>query len=284
MRLSGVYPFWPCPGAYSSCRFTGATNFVDSLQSIYGLPAATNYSIGGARTDNTNTLSPTYLSAGYGFFPTAGTAGNPGPSEIQTFAATGTRFTDRDLIVLSIGGNDLSAIDFAGLTTDAQKHALIVSSATTSAMNAVAGVEQLAGSRARNIAWLSTGSSKWFPQPPEGAASTTFSVPQRDAWANTYYQQTQQLLEPLAQSGVRIFLFDFGILQERVSADPAGTASPAPPIARSRPFSRAAGRECDFPVLLRELGPPLRRGDGANRGLHGQPDRCAKHRGSSGQH
>ena len=47
-----------------------------------------------------------------------------------------------------------------------------------------------------------------------------FSNDQRDAWANTYYQQTQQLLAPLARSGVRIFLFDFGILQERVATNP----------------------------------------------------------------
>ena len=40
------------------------------------------------------------------------------------------------------------------------------------------------------------------------------------AWANTYYQQTQQLLAPLARSGVRIFLFNFGILQERIAANP----------------------------------------------------------------
>jgi outer membrane lipase/esterase len=81
----------------------------------------------------------------------------------------------------------------------------------------VAGVDQLVEAGARNIAWLSTGSSKWFPEPPGGA---TISIPQRDDWANTYYQQTQQLLAPLAKSGVRIFMFDFGILQARVSADP----------------------------------------------------------------
>jgi len=73
------------------------------------------------------------------------------------------------------------------------------------------------GAGARNIAWLSTGSSKWFPEPPGGV---TFTNPQRDAWSNTYYQQTQQLLVPLANSGVRIFLFNFGILQERVFANP----------------------------------------------------------------
>ena len=57
-----------------------------------------------------------------------------------------------------------------------------------------------------------------FRETSEGG--TDFTVPQRDLWADTYYQQTQQLLAPLAQSGVRIFLFNFGILQQRVNDNP----------------------------------------------------------------
>ena len=120
-----------------------------------------------------------------------------------------------DLIALSIGGNDLSGISLSG--TYAQKTAEIEAGAVASAKAAVAGVEQLVGAGARNIAWLSTGSSRWFPEPP---GSSAISFTQRDDWASVYYQQTQQLLAPLAKSGVRIFLFDFGILQGRVSANP----------------------------------------------------------------
>ena len=95
------------------------------------------------------------------------------------------------------------------------------------------------GAGAHNIAWLGTGSSKWFPQPPGDPALTNAL---RDGWANTYYQQTQQLLAPLAQSGVRIFLFNFGILQERVAADPglygftsATNCEAGPPFPAPRP-------------------------------------------------
>ncbi len=201
-----------CPAELPTCRFTGSTNFVDSLRSIYGLPSLTNYAIGGARTSNSNTLQSQGLTEGF-------------PYELQQLALNGTHFTNTDLIALSIGGNDLSAINTGGLSPVAQK-ALIEGSATTSAKNAVAGVEQMAGAGARNIAWLSTGSSKWFPEPPNfvpppGLPAVSFTNAQRDDWANTYYQQTQQLLAPLANSGVRIFLFNFGILQERVAADPA---------------------------------------------------------------
>jgi uncharacterized protein YhjY with autotransporter beta-barrel domain/phospholipase/lecithinase/hemolysin len=204
-----------------NCTFTGSTTFVQSLQSIYGLPGMTNYAIGGARTDNTNTIGP--LSPGFGF-------------SYELAQSASRRYSSSDLIALSIGGNDLSAIN---LTLVADPHALIVSSASISAGNAAAGVQQMAAQGARNIAWLSTGSSKWFPEMPGSVALTN---PLRDAWADTYYQQTQQLLAPLARSGVRIFLFNFGILQERVASNPgmygftsatnceAGPAGPSTPV------------------------------------------------------
>src|SRR5665647_2724298 len=184
---------------HPNCTFTGSTTFVQSLQSIYGLAGLTNFSIGGARTDNTNTLGP--IQNGFGF-------------SYELAQSAGLRYTSSDLIALSIGGNDLSAISLAGVT---DPRALIVSGATNSAGNAATGVQQMTAQGARNIAWLSTGSSKWFPEKP-GDALLTDAL--RDAWANTYYQQTQQLQAPLAHSGVRIFLFNFGILQERVAANP----------------------------------------------------------------
>src|SRR5450759_3052358 len=52
---------------HPNCTFTGSTTFVQSLQSIYGLPGMTNYAIGGARTDNTNTLNPPFNVFGFGY-------------------------------------------------------------------------------------------------------------------------------------------------------------------------------------------------------------------------
>ncbi|HLJ20730.1 MAG TPA: autotransporter domain-containing protein [Stellaceae bacterium] len=196
---------FPCPNGpplAPTCRFTGGTTFVDSLQAIYHLPQATNYAFGGARTDNTNTTS---------------TPGFPEPGfaqELAIFAASGTRFTEHDLIALSIGGNDISLVP--STDTIPQVEALAVAAAG----RAAAGVQQLAAAGARTFAWLSTGTTKYFPAPPNGSDGLPLSTDQRDAWANTYYQQTQQMLAPLARSGVRIFLFDFGILEARIAADP----------------------------------------------------------------
>lgn len=215
-RLLGPPYYNPCPPQYPYCRFTGGpTTFVDSLQSIYGLPAAVNYAIGGARTDSTNTFG-----APYGF-----------RYELAQFAAAGTRLTDRDLVALSIGGNDFSGIDLTGLTTEPEKMARIDAGATTAATTAVAGVQQLVAAGARTIAWLSPGNSKYFPVPPNGPVA--FGDAERDVFAHVYFQQVQQLLVPIADSGVRIFLFDYETLQARIAADPGRYGFAADPTCQA---------------------------------------------------
>jgi len=190
---------FPCPAGpptYPTCRFSGGTNFVDSLQTTYNLPTLTNYAIGGAQTGNTNVIP-----------------GLPGfAQEVATFAASGQRFGSRDLIALSIGGNDQSQF------TSANSLAQISALATTSATNAVTGVQQLIALGAHNIAWVSPGNPFYFPA-PFGDPALTFA--QREQWAQTYFQQLQQRLAPAARSGTRIFLFDFETLQARIAANPA---------------------------------------------------------------
>jgi len=218
----------------ASCRFTGGTNFVESLQAIYGLSGLTNYAIGGARTDNTNTLTPQLGTFVPGF-----------AYELQQLQASGTRFSKSDLIAISIGGNDLSAVASVGA---------IQADATASAQKAVfggnvvngfvtGGVSQMIAAGANNIAWLSTGSTKYFPIPPTGAGGLAFTDAQRDLWANTYYQQLQQLLAPFANSGVRIFLFNFGILQQRIWTNPVQYGFNANPTCQA---SLGEGSNCFY--------------------------------------
>jgi outer membrane lipase/esterase len=195
-------PVGPSP-LYPTCRFTGGTNFVDSLQSIYGLPTATNFAIGGARTDQSNTMPAPLNQNGYGF-----------QNELNTFAASGMRFSKSDLVVLSIGGNDTSLVN--SLDAIPQVNA----SAMASAARAIAGVRQLVAAGAHNLVWYSAGNGIYFPSPPPGSNNLPLSGEQRTAWAHTYYQQIQQSLAPIAHSGVRIFLFDYEILQARIAANP----------------------------------------------------------------
>ncbi|WP_200333619.1 autotransporter domain-containing protein [Thiocystis violacea] len=231
LDIPGVYP---CVAPLASCRFTGSTNFNDTLQSLSGLPGLTNYAIGGARTDNSNTIGQ--LGSDFGF-----------PYQLRQLALNGTRFGERDFVTLSIGGNDESYM------TSGDTLATVNARATLAAHNAVyggiavdgfvtGGVQQLVAAGARNIAWLGSGNSKYFPQPePVGVALTTA---QRDAWAATYLYETQVALRPLAQAGIRIFMLDFGILQARVAADPgrygfSGTQCEAGPIGEGVPLNVA---------------------------------------------
>ncbi|WP_415914767.1 autotransporter domain-containing protein [Rhodopseudomonas palustris] len=203
----------PCvyPGV---CSFTGSTTFVQTLQSLYAAPEMVNYAIGGARTSNSNTLG--FLGSNYGF-----------PYELARLAHDGVRFTDRDLIALSIGGNDSSQLvnDVgAARTLGTQAAARAVNGTGVGTITgtfdgvtyndvATYGVQQLVAAGARNIAWFSAGNSKYFPEPEGGAA---VQAPARDAFAHTYYQELQTLLRPMAQAGVRIFLFNYEILQRRI--------------------------------------------------------------------
>ena len=81
------------------CSFTDGITFVQALGTHYGLSGITNYAIGGARTDDTNTLTKELP-------PTA----NPVSGFSYELAQSADlRYASSDLIALSIGGNDLSA-------------------------------------------------------------------------------------------------------------------------------------------------------------------------------
>jgi outer membrane lipase/esterase len=226
----------------TNCTFTNGPTFVQALQTIYGLPGMTNYAIGGALTDNTNTFNskvpaPPNTVPGFAY-------------ELARFAHDGTRFTERDLIAVSIGGNDSSlmtnaASDAYGLAMTAARNAVNGGIVVNGTFDGVTynnvmtyGVQQLIAAGARNIAWFSVGNSKYFPEPEGGGAVTD---DQRNTFASTNYRELQLLLQPFAQSGVRIFMFNYEILQQRVHDNPgmygftsatnceAGPHAPAPP-------------------------------------------------------
>ena len=83
---------------YPTGRFSGGTNYVDTLSQLLNAPVD-NFAIGGALTNNVNTNGPIlpgftteynlFLNGGGGVFPNS----------------TGT-FDEHDLVTVSVGGND----------------------------------------------------------------------------------------------------------------------------------------------------------------------------------
>ena len=95
LRLAGISPV--STQVYTTGRFSGGSNYVDTLSNLLQVPQY-NFAIGGASTTGN------------------GTAGLPGfPFEVQEFLAAGgtlgfpavsTTLTRSDLVAVSIGGND----------------------------------------------------------------------------------------------------------------------------------------------------------------------------------
>ena len=95
LRLAGINPV--STQVYTTGRFSGGSNYIDTLSQILQVPQY-NFAVGGASTTGN------------------GTAGLPGfPFEVQEFLSGGgtlgfptvsTTLTQNDLVAVSIGGND----------------------------------------------------------------------------------------------------------------------------------------------------------------------------------
>ncbi len=192
ITLLGMAP--NCPAEYPDCRFSNGTNFVDALNATFHLQG-NNYAFGGAQTGTGNLFQ----------------AGAPGfTQQVNAFVSAGGKFGPRDLLTLSIGGNDQSSLQITD--TPAQVQAEAMASANT----AVNNLQRLINAGARNIIWNAPGNSTFMPN----GFSPGITDAQYTLWTQTFFQQTQQLLAPQARAGVRIFLFDFAWLQTSVAADP----------------------------------------------------------------
>jgi len=132
----------PNPVQYPTGRFSGGTNFVDTTSSLLGIPQ-NNFAIGGAKTGTTNTVAP----------------GVPGfAQEWQGFVASGKKIAPSDLVEISIGGNDARAYYQGGGTL-----AGVPAAATVSAAQALAGINALVGTGARNLVFT-TGDVGQLPE------------------------------------------------------------------------------------------------------------------------
>ncbi|MFO1118548.1 MAG: autotransporter domain-containing protein [Beijerinckiaceae bacterium] len=179
---------------YPTGRFSGGTNYVDTLTALLGAPQA-NYAIGGAKAGTTNTVAP----------------GLPGfAQQWAGFLASGRRFLPTDLLALNIGGNDARAYYQGGGTL-----AGVGAASATTAAQAMAGVNALVGAGARTIAFT-VGDVGAFPEAAGNPAARVGS-----AFSQSYNLQMQAQLGMLAAGGVRVEYVDAGLLGAAIAANPA---------------------------------------------------------------
>src|SRR5215813_3681577 len=198
------------------------------LANDLGIPgtAITNFAVGGARA---SPIGP------------PATVNPPGwhlQQQVDAYLANGNLIGPRDLVTLNIGGNDGLAllgniltpanntvIGYPGISIGVGNAATF---ANITADFATAQIERLVASGARNFVLGEFSGLSGLPIVPSVVA------PIADAYGQAYFNAMQARLAPLAQDGVRFFMFDLFRLGRAVSADPArfgfiGFNCPGPP-------------------------------------------------------
>lgn len=201
----------PPPRLYPRGRFSDGTNFVDTMAERLGVPVV-NFALGGAVTGAGDPdLRPAGLDVETrAFLSGGGPAGFP--------RATG-RFGPRDLVVVSIGGNDARAYEKRlGLSPAPREAAEAIAAAPRaadrSAANAARGLETLVGAGARNILFLG-GDVGRLPE-----AKGTAAAPIGSAFSARYNREMRKVLARLTARGIAARYVDLDALAARVEADP----------------------------------------------------------------
>ena len=216
-NLFQILGFNPAPQVYPTGRFSGGTNYIDTLAVILGADVQ-NFAIGGALTGNTNTNGPglpgfqteygAFLAGGGGVFPTV----------------TGT-FDEDDLLAISIGANDARFYQQTGGTPAGAPTA-----AAVSVGQATAGLNALVAAGAQNISFLA-GNTAILPEVANNPGAQTI----RNAFSTAFNSGIQSTLAGYAADGVIVHYLDLTTIGAQITANPgaygltsAGACAPAP--------------------------------------------------------
>lgn len=205
------------PGAlaiYSTGRFSGGTNYIDTLAQLLGVPVY-NYAIGGALAGTNNTLicfDPVYGAplCGKGFQYEIDQFLGVGPQS-AVFPTTDTTFDEHDLLTISIGGNDARLYQQLGGS--------LANAAPAGAGTAALATQQLNRLVANGTPTISfiagdTGRLPEIAGDPSGAAV-------RSAFSASFNSAMQQSLAGYAANGSIVHYLDLSLVLDNIAADPA---------------------------------------------------------------
>ncbi|MFL6747269.1 MAG: autotransporter domain-containing protein [Sphingomicrobium sp.] len=199
-QILGIVP----PAPYSTGRFSGGTNYIDTLGQLTN-SSIENFAIGGALTDNTNTNGvglPGFITEWNAFL-----AGGGGP-----FPTVSGSFDENDLLAISVGGNDARFYQQTGGTLAGAPAA-----ATGSAAFATAGLNALVAAGAQNISFLAGDTSllpevQYLANPAQAAAI-------RSAFSTTFNDAMKTTLAGYAADGVIVHYLDGTLLLNQVAGN-----------------------------------------------------------------
>ncbi len=200
LRLAGIDPL--TTQVYTTGRFSGGTNYVDTLSNILQVPQF-NFAIGGARTNNGNQ-----------------SVGLPGlTTEVQLFALGGgtlgfpvvdTTLTRSDLVAVSIGGNDARFYQQSGGTVAGAPAA-----AATAVTSAQQNLDIVMAHGPATISFLA-GDTGLLPE----IAGNPAGAQVRTAFSTAFNSGIQGVLAGYAQQGSIVHYLDLTAVLNNVQANP----------------------------------------------------------------
>lgn len=217
LRLAGINPVTGTGGLYTTGRFSGGTNYIDTLSQLTGAPVF-DFAIGGAQARNQNGQLPTWgLPYEVDQFLNVGT-------QSSIFPTIAPQFTSRDLLAISIGGND--ARQYEQIITAGGTPTFTVNDSIASARTQL---DRLLTAGSPTISWLA-GNTAQLPEVATNPAAQAL----RNTYSNTYNAALQQTLAGYAANrGIVVHYLDLNRVLDQVRANgaayglPNGVACPA---------------------------------------------------------
>jgi outer membrane lipase/esterase len=202
---------------YQTRRFSGGTNYIDTLASILHVPVE-NFAIGGAfggSNNGTLCFDPFYAPG------TSPLCGKGLQYEVDQFLNVGaqsavfpnasTTFTEHDLLAISIGGNDSRFYQQAGGTLAGAPAA-----GTAAAGGTAVQLDRLAAQGNPTISFLALNGAV----APEVALDPNAQAI-RGAFSTAYYTSLQPTLAGIAANGSIVHYLDGQLLLQNVAANPS---------------------------------------------------------------
>lgn len=206
-ELNGIRP----PARYPQGRFSTGTNFIDTMGQELAVPVV-NFALGGAVTGEGRELRPPGLTPQVRAF----LSGGGGPA----FPPVSGRFEARDLVVISIGGNDARAYERRfGSSPSGEVAASAIAAAPADAdasvANVAADLDRIEAAGARRVLLIG-GDVGRLPEVKGGPLA-----PIGTAFSARYNQGVQALLPRYRARGVDVRWLCLERIARAVEANPA---------------------------------------------------------------